>query len=233
MFWGGSTLQYKLPKLIRYEDGSRPDRNIIDCSAITLALGSEVFITPNDESSVKEKIKLTDDRPQFTIPKGQFAFLITEEFVSVPVDAMALISFKAKYKFRGLINVSGFHVDPGWDGRLIFSVFNAGPQDIILERGDPFALIWYASLDNSSKGFAKSSSRQDSIGSDLIGSMAGEVYSPFKLRKDIEKLREEVHKVTNTAKLYFLRIMFALFSSILLFTFREDIGEAIKNIFSG
>ena len=58
---------------------------------------------------------------------GQFAFLLTDEIVEVPDSAMALISIKAKIKWRGLINVSGFHVDPGFKGRLIFSVYNAGP----------------------------------------------------------------------------------------------------------
>ena len=50
----------------------------------------------------------------FTIPPGQFAFLLTEEVVSVPPDALAFISIRAKTKFRGLVNVSGFHVDPGY-----------------------------------------------------------------------------------------------------------------------
>lgn len=63
---------------------------------------------------------LTEKKSQFTIPKGQFALLITEEIVKVPNNALAFISFKAKYKYKGLINVSGFHVDPGWYGKLTF-----------------------------------------------------------------------------------------------------------------
>jgi dUTPase len=70
----------------------------------------------------------------FTIPPGQFAFLLTEEVVSVPADALAFISVRARTKFRGLVNVSGFHVDPGYRGQLTFSVFNAGPAPIHLKR---------------------------------------------------------------------------------------------------
>ena len=83
----------------------------------------------------------------FTIPPGQFAFLLTEEVVSVPADALAFISIRAKTKFRGLVDVSGFHVDPGYCGQLTFAVFNAGPVPIHLKRGQPIFLIWYASLD--------------------------------------------------------------------------------------
>ncbi|WP_418068197.1 dCTP deaminase domain-containing protein [Rhizobium laguerreae] len=77
---------------------------------------------------------------------GQFALLITEESVSVPEDALAFISIRATYKFQGLVNVSGFHVDPGFRGRLIFSVFNAGPSSVHLARGEDCFHIWFADL---------------------------------------------------------------------------------------
>ena len=41
------------------------------------------------------------------------ALLITEEQVNVSLYAMAFISMKAGKKLGGLINISGFHVDPG------------------------------------------------------------------------------------------------------------------------
>lgn len=232
MFWGGLTLKDRLKELITYEDGKTPSVDIIDCSAITLSLGSEVYITPSKEDSAREKIKLTDEKPQFTIPKGQFAFLITEEFISVPIEAMAFISFKAKYKFKGLINVSGFHVDPGWKGRLVFSVFNAGPQDVVFERGDSFALIWYASLDFGTHSFSKTKEGLSSIESKLVDSMSGEVFSPFKLRKELEDLKEQILKSEYKVRNYFFGIISTLFFSILTFTFKDDIAKAIKCIFS-
>jgi len=214
MFWGGKTLVSELNSLIRYENGAKPSPDLVDCSAITLTLGSEVFVTPSDKDKPKEKIILTTGKPQFTIPMGQFAFLLTEEFVSVPVDAMAFISFKAGYKLKGLINVSGFHVDPGWDGRVMFSVFNAGPNDIVLERGDKFALIWYASLDEGSKDYAKSNTKQDSISSNHIANMAGEVYSPFKLRQEIEELKDELQREKESFKEQLLKEKMDLYEKI-------------------
>src|SRR5437764_1438215 len=75
-----------------------------------LELGNEVFITSGKERT-KQIIALGG---QIVIPPGQFALLITNEVVHVPNDAFALISIKAGIKFLGLINVSGFHVDPGF-----------------------------------------------------------------------------------------------------------------------
>jgi hypothetical protein len=40
---------------------------------------------------------------------------------------MAFISMRTAFKFKGLVNISGFHVDPGYKGKLIFAVFNASP----------------------------------------------------------------------------------------------------------
>jgi len=50
------------------------------------------------------------------------------------------------YKQKGLISVSGFHVDPGFRGRIAFTVFNAGPKDIDLRYGDRLFMIAYATV---------------------------------------------------------------------------------------
>jgi dCTP deaminase len=132
MFWSGETLVERLPKLI---EPFVPER--VDCAAYTLAIGPEVYISPTDQTADPSTVTVRklDENEAFTIPPGQFAFLLTEEIVSVPADALAFISIRAKTKFRGLVNVSGFHVDPGYRGQLTYSVFNAGPVPIHLKRG--------------------------------------------------------------------------------------------------
>src|SRR5438046_2720021 len=132
-FWSGERLEAELPSLI--SDFSK-DR--IDCASYRLRLGGEAFVTRDDLLRGSPATPLTDaleDHPpndKVVIPPGQFAFLITEEIVRVPPSAMALISMRVSQKFKGLINVSGFHVDPGFSGKLLYSVYNAGPQPIFL-----------------------------------------------------------------------------------------------------
>jgi dCTP deaminase len=50
-------------------------------------------------------------------------------------------------KAKGLVNVSGFHVDPGYKGRLIFAVYNAGPLNFHVQYGERLFVIWFAELD--------------------------------------------------------------------------------------
>lgn len=195
MFWSSDTLSDRLPPLIIPYDPKR-----VDCAAYTLSVGPEVYVSPSDQAADPTTVtvrKITQDEA-FTIPPGQFAFLITEEIVTVPGDALAFISIRAKTKFRGLVNVSGFHVDPGYKGQITFAVFNAGPVPIHLKRGQPIFLIWYASLDQ------ESSSKKDGpitmgIDTALITGIAGELQSFASLAKKInnvnEALTERIHAV--------------------------------------
>lgn len=147
MFWGGGRLQNELPHLISDYNVER-----LDCASYRLRVGPEVYVTPTgapEDPRNKPKTQLHDEQP-FAIPAGQFGFILTEETVRVPESSIAFISIRASYKFQGLVNVSGFHVDPHYEGRLLFSVFNAGPTAVHLHRGEECFLIWYADLDQHS-----------------------------------------------------------------------------------
>lgn len=113
-----------------------------------LCLGDEVYISALPDTPLKErKIITLNDKDSVAIPPGQFAFLITSEQIKIPNNALAFISIKFKFKSKGLINVSGLHVDPGYNGKLIFAVYNAGPLHIHIRRGERVFSIWYADLD--------------------------------------------------------------------------------------
>jgi dCTP deaminase len=172
-FWSGEELFERLPDLI---DPFRVGQ--LDCASYTLTIGHEVYVSPADapdEPKFKTKQQLADEQA-FRIPPGQFAFLLTEETVAVPPDAVAFISMKASIKFQGLVNVSGFHVDPGFRGQLVFAVFNAGPSIVHLQQGQKCFLIWYASLDRVSK-YIKHDPARRGIAPSLISSVSVQVHS--------------------------------------------------------
>jgi dCTP deaminase len=202
MFWSGETLTERLPQLIDPFDKER-----VDCAAYTLAIGPEVYVSPSDQAAdpASVTIRKLAMGEAFTIPPGQFAFLLTEEIVSVPADALAFISIRAKIKFRGLVNVSGFHVDPGYRGQLTFSVFNAGPVPIHLKRGQLIFLIWYASLDRESS-FKKDGPAHKGIDPEIITAVAGELQSfagLSKMVKDGDKaLGDRIHAVEREQSYY-------------------------------
>jgi len=115
-------------------------------ASYNLCVGREIYISPASAADVRAR-ELLEPRESRAIPPGQFAFLHTDETVTVPDDAIAFIALRSKAtKFRGLVNVSGFYVEPGYSGNLVFAVFNAGPGEIHVARGDPWFEIFFADL---------------------------------------------------------------------------------------
>jgi dCTP deaminase len=201
-FWSGETLIERLDGLI---EPFSPER--IDCAAYTLAVGPEVYVSPNDQTvdPTTVTVRKLADGEAFTIPPGQFAFLLTEEVVSIPADAIAFISIRARTKFKGLVNVSGFHVDPGYRGQLTFAVFNAGPVPIHIRRGQPIFLIWYARLDRET-AFKKDGQIHKGIDIEAVTSVAGELQSfaglSKKLKDQDKSLGDRIHAIEREQTYY-------------------------------
>lgn len=190
-FWSTETMRGRLPELIDPYSSTR----IAHC-AYELSLGGEAYITKLDSN--KNRVNTTlKPKHKVQIPPGQFAQLLTKESIEVPKDALGMISIKTKYKKGGLVNVSGFHVDPGYKGKLIFSVFNAGSGPIILEQGSPIFLLWYASLDNDTEDLYTKPGHEQ-ITSEHIGMLKGPTYNPTALAdkvRDLERHRRLLRNI--------------------------------------
>ena len=181
-FWSTEKLKERLVAETLFEPYESSN---VKNGAYELGLGPEAFIT----SDGTQKTELSEGR-QLTIPPGQFGLLVTEERVTIPPDAIGFISIKASIKFRGLVNVSGFHVDPGFSGKLKFAVYNAGSQNIVLDRNKRVFLIWFSSLDRTTTDLYRGSHQNQAlITADDVTKMHGEVASPAALKKSIETLR--------------------------------------------
>ncbi len=178
-FLGKKELENLLPSCIE-------DYNVnhIDNVAYELCLGNEVYLT--DSTSGKKEI-LDDKNSQVVIKPGQFALLLTQETVKLPVSILAFISIKFSQKIKGLVNISGFHVDPGFNGKIIFSVYNAGPTTIVLDKGEPYFMIWFSELTSDSDPYKGSHQNQIKISAKHITDLQGELASPNALLKRIKK----------------------------------------------
>lgn len=157
----------EIKKYIKCKDFTDPD--IFDKGfskwKYKLRLGNQAYLS-------------TDDTPRrlkpgefITIKPGDFALLITKEDLDIPSNVMAFISMRFDYKQKGLINVSGFHVDPKYQGKLIFSAFNAGPRDIVLRESDRVFMIFFEKLKGEIEG--KGPEGYDYIPAELVEQIRG------------------------------------------------------------
>lgn len=192
-FLGTDDLKHNLPSIIveHYEV------NNIENVCYNLRLGNEVYVT---NSANKKKEILDEKNSQVVIEPGQFALLITMETVQIPNTLIGFISLRFSQKRKGLVNVSGFHVDPGFHGKIVFSVYNAGPATIHLDRGKKYFSLWLSELTQKSENYKGQFQDQTSISDQYIDSLGGTLASPNVLLKKAEELDDKISKVEQVIK---------------------------------
>ncbi len=117
------------------------DPDYLHQSSYDLRLGEEVYVVGKDVPD-----RLTQASPYISLAPGQFAILTCYEEIKIPDTHMAFIAVRTSFKFQGLVNISGFHVDPTHEGKLLFAVQNVGPSDIRLRFKEPTFSIFFAEL---------------------------------------------------------------------------------------
>lgn len=198
----------------------------MEAAGYRLSVGSEYYVNGDGTSTVKQ-LETSD---AFVIGPGEFAFILTKEKVRISNSAIGFISIRASIKFRGLVNVSGFQVNPGFHGNLVFAVFNAGPRHINLRYGDEIFSIWIADLDEAvaedheEKG--KIPNNLDKIPSDVINGISGEALTAYQLSEQISELKDQVASVKNW--LIRISVPLGLIVSIFLFVNRESIIDVFR-----
>lgn len=181
-------------EIIQPFDGER-----ITQGAYELSLGREAYST-----SEATKMHLAEQEKgiyaQIPIEPGQFALLLSDETVHIPGDYIGFISIRNRWKTRGLINVSGFHVDPGYRGKLKFAVYNAGGNTITLTRGESIFPLWLAKLDKRTEDPYRDPSeyeiaQRETITSSDIDKIHGNLASPSENHRQIDRLQSRLNIV--------------------------------------
>ena len=215
MFWGPAKLRNKLGNGQRVKPF---DRDRIDGASYRLSIGKEVYISPTvdaTDSSTRSITRLKAGEA-FAIPPGQFAILLTDECVRVGRQELALISIRAKTKYRGLVNASGFHVDPGFVGHLTFAVYNAGPVAVHLRRGQDIFLLWYTDLSDG-----RDDDREPNpsyIPSDLVSGISGKLHSLASLSSAVTGVEQKLERRLDavTRELAIFRVVAAIAVTLLI-----------------
>jgi dCTP deaminase len=155
-------------------------------SSFDLHLGDEVV-----KSNATEPISLKKNNGIITIEPGEFALLHSYEKIHIPQDLMAFISLRFSTKKKGLINISGFHVDPGYNGYLIFSVYNVGSKPICLRYQEPIFMIFFATLTKPVSGEYGPGCKQE-FKADDIELLKGPALTLINLNERLEKVEGQL-----------------------------------------
>ncbi len=183
-------------------------------SSYDLQLGQELYIV--GEASPQF---LSEEAPFASLPPGQFAILTCYETVSIPRRMMAFISVRSKYKFEGLVNISGFHVDPSFRGILRFAVQNVGPTDIHLKFGEPTFTIFFAELTSEEIGGGRDEEDDVHFKQNLKGIRLEDVQLLGGSNFTLSTLQREVDRLKTLVNIYGAAAVSALVALILRLIF--------------
>jgi dCTP deaminase len=68
------------------------------------------------------------------IEPGSYAGIISLEKVKLPDNVYAQIGAKRKFSYDGLILLTGSIIDPGYEGYLLFGLYNASTKKVVLPK---------------------------------------------------------------------------------------------------
>jgi len=195
-FWSSDKIRQNLTALVQPHSEQR-----ISQGAYELSLGPEVYLAGE---SKKTRLDLGDF---IRVRPGQIAVLLTEEQVRIPDNALGFISLKSTAKLPGLVNVSGFHVDPGFRGRLMFTVYNAGTESCTFARGDPLFLIWIADMDSASEAYKGKNLGLMSIRSEVVSRLVTAGASLPELNARTERLEKSLAETQQQIQTFTTRLL--------------------------
>jgi dCTP deaminase len=121
---------------------------LVDADITTMAQNGRLIVDEFDSASLQttsydvrvgqraimggSSIEIDLTREKLTIEPGSYAGVISLEKFKLPNNVVAHLGSKRKFSYEGLILLTGCAVDPGYEGHLLFGVYNASTKRVVL-----------------------------------------------------------------------------------------------------
>jgi len=147
------------------------------------------------------------------IQPGSYAGLLSLEKIKLPNRVLAQIGSKRKPSYDGLILLTGAIVDPGYEGHLLFGLYNASTKKVVIPAQTKICNLTFTLLSKDQDPVLSDPNLLvGDFPSDFVNNMANMEVMPWadisdevkhiqKLAKDILELRQKYEDVTEPIKL--------------------------------
>jgi deoxycytidine triphosphate deaminase len=102
------------------------------------------------------------------IPAGDFALVITKEYLKLAPSIVGHIGLRSKYTRRGMVLLAGPQIDPGFEGNLHVALCNLSPSEISLSYDDSFCTVEFHKIPAVKRPYKGKYQGQISITADEI-----------------------------------------------------------------
>ncbi len=160
--------------------------NISSCS-YDLSIGPEYILLSNPDD-----VKRLNEEEVFSIGPGETALTLTQEYISLPKNLMAMIIPRARWIFEGT-SVCASRIEPTWYGNLIIGFTNLTKNRVLLQYGEAFCTCYFMEMSEVEQPLIKE--KVPHLGRTRIGRLSlahvrpETLISPDKVtRADLEEL---------------------------------------------
>jgi deoxycytidine triphosphate deaminase len=140
-----------------------------------------------------------------TLGPGSYAGLISREKVKIPPNMYVMLGPKRKLSYEGIILLSGSVVDPGYEGHLLFVLYNSSGKKRVIYPGKKICVATFFQLDKSVPnpiGPDPSLSAGNFPG-EFLDSMANmELPSMVEITEKLKSINDIQHRVLELEKTY-------------------------------
>lgn len=120
------------------------DDSLVQPSSLDLHIGN-IFIPPKEEPKVGD---LVDKTSKYTLYPGQAIIVDTIEILNLPNDIAAFGFPPTSISNRAILTTNPGHIDPGFKGRLNFTLINMGRDPFFVKKGIPIVTLLLIKLSN-------------------------------------------------------------------------------------
>ncbi|KAG8271473.1 hypothetical protein J6590_061028 [Homalodisca vitripennis] len=113
-----------------FVDLSGPKKNVTD--AINLIMSNEIQLTEDDT---------------FFLHPGELALAVTMESITLPNNLIGWLDGRSSLARLGLmVHITAQRIDPGWQGKIVLEIYNAGKLPLGLRPGMLIAALSFELL---------------------------------------------------------------------------------------
>ncbi|MCK4386421.1 MAG: dCTP deaminase [candidate division Zixibacteria bacterium] len=152
-----------------------------------------------------------EEKGYIKIPRGATAVIYPLERIKLTTRVVARYGLRSRFARKGLILLSGPQIDPGFEGTLSVTIFNAGTSEVTLQYQEKFATIEFFLLKTpASKGYDGPYQRQTKIGSDEIELITRK----YKNFSEIEDVLTRSHAQLGIINIFIYVVLFGTIAGI-------------------
>lgn len=135
---------------------------------------------------------------------GSYAGIVSFEKFKLPNHICAQIGSKRKMSYEGIILLTGSVVDAGYEGHLLFGLYNASTKKVVLPSRTKICSMTFISLDTDVEPVGSDPSLLNGdFPSDFINNMANTDVLPWsKITEEVRKIQEITTQILDLKKQY-------------------------------